>query len=618
MSSVNQRKFRLKIFHKMALIGLLGLAGMLALGGIGYLSTDSIDATALRALDRNDAIRLNLVSSYDQALASEGQARELSNLNLRLIELLDLVITGPHKGVSEQQILSEAQGLVKEAAIIHKVPGADRLIAGTKNSIGTVTVNNFTDVVTLLEFELPELYSLKSDKIGFSQRQGEIALSMAKMYYFISRNLQELADNSLAEVATTKGLLSAALQDADAEMAKTRQNLNATANQAAISLLLVLVLTLLVLGSIFALFARSITSPLHDTVTMARALGAGRVSARLRIAERGDEFGTMARELNAFADSLEHEVVDAMLKLAEGDFNLDIHPKDAQDLVRSTLQKTANKLSDTLDEILSASDQIANGSEQVADSAQQLSHGASTSAAALEEISASMNEMATQIHQSAGNADAANQFSTEAKLAAESGNSKMTEMVKAMVEIKAAGQNIGKIIKAIDEIAFQTNLLALNAAVEAARAGQHGKGFAVVAEEVRNLAARSAKAASETTALIQSSVDKTEKGVQIADETARSLATIVGGITKVSDLVDEIAAAGKEQATGITQVNIGLGQIDQVIQSNTASAEESAATSEQLSAQAARLNELLAHFNLKSVQAADQKPFQQSIGWSNL
>jgi methyl-accepting chemotaxis protein len=174
----------------------------------------------------------------------------------------------------------------------------------------------------------------------------------------------------------------------------------------------------------------------------------------------------------------------------------------------------------------------------------------------------------------------------------------MSAMTEAMDEISRAGSDISKIIKTIDEIAFQTNLLALNAAVEAARAGQHGKGFAVVAEEVRNLAARSAKAARETADLIEGSVAKTRNGVEIAGETATALDEIVNGIGKVSDLVAEISAAGREQAEGIGQVNTGLGQIDQVTQQNTANAEESAAAAEELSGQAEELRRLLQRFRL--------------------
>ena len=343
---------------------------------------------------------------------------------------------------------------------------------------------------------------------------------------------------------------------------------------------------------------RIVTGPLQKVVSVAKRIALGDLTRSVDYQSK-DEVGELAEAINQMIDSLKRKAEEAG-EIARGNLQLQVAVASGQDSMGQSFQTMVNNLNDVLSQVDQAATQIDAGSHQVSDTAQNLSQGATESAASLEEISSSMNEIGSQTQQSADNAGQANQLARTTQDAARTGSKHMGDMVAAMNEINDAGQNISKIIKVIDEIAFQTNLLALNAAVEAARAGQHGKGFAVVAEEVRNLAARSAKAAEETAELIEGSVEKANNGTQIAEKTANSLEEIVGSITKVTDLVGEIAAASNEQAQGIAQINQGLGQIDSAVQQSTATAEESAASAEQLSSQAAQLKNMLGRFTLAS------------------
>lgn len=356
-------------------------------------------------------------------------------------------------------------------------------------------------------------------------------------------------------------------------------------------------LTLLGVGVALFIVATSIVKAVRQGVAFANEIKVGDVSRRLRLT-REDEIGTLAAALDRMADGLEQKAVIAE-RIAAGDLTIEMGEVDPRDRLGNAFRTMVTNLGDLMTQLQAAAEQIAAGSVQLAEGSQSLSQGATESAASLEQISASMTEMASQTRLSAENADQANGLSNEAMNAATNGSQLMAEMMTAMGAINASGQDIAKIIRVIDEIAFQTNLLALNAAVEAARAGQHGKGFAVVAEEVRNLAARSAKAAKETAELIEDSVSKTRNGNEIAEKTAEALHGIVTGTTKVSDLVAEIAAASKEQSEGIGQVTEGLGQIDQVTQQATANAEETAAAAEELSSQADHLRQNLARFKVK-------------------
>jgi len=285
-------------------------------------------------------------------------------------------------------------------------------------------------------------------------------------------------------------------------------------------------------------------------------------------------------------------------EMADGDLTQEVDISSERDELGRALSVMHTHLKRIHSQMRLTSRHIHTGAKQMADASQTLSNGAAQQASSLEKISETVSNVADHTKHNAENASLANEFTAEAHTLAKEGNQQMGEVVIAMAEINQSGQNISKIIKVIDEIAFQTNLLALNAAVEAARAGRHGKGFAVVAEEVRNLAARSAKAARETADLIQGSVDKAKNGADIADRTSEELNKIVRGVGKVTELIAEIAIDSNDQAERIYQINREIGQIDQITQSNTANAEETAATAEQLASQTNYLEKLLDNFKV--------------------
>jgi methyl-accepting chemotaxis protein len=288
-------------------------------------------------------------------------------------------------------------------------------------------------------------------------------------------------------------------------------------------------------------------------------------------------------------------------QMAAGDLTIKVHIKHKNDLLGNALQEMADNTHQIVSAISVTADQVASGANMVSDSSFALSQGATAQASSVQELTASLTEVSSKTNDSAQNAEKANNFAQSAKENAILGNEHMKEMLGAMDEINISSNNIGRIIKVIDDIAFQTNILALNAAVEAARAGQHGKGFAVVAEEVRNLAAKSANAAKETTDMIEGSMKKVEAGTKIANNTASALNQIVEQIERAANLVHAITISSNEQAAAIEQINQSIALVSEVVQTNAATAEESAAASEQLSAQAAQLKEGVNAFTIKTI-----------------
>ncbi len=347
----------------------------------------------------------------------------------------------------------------------------------------------------------------------------------------------------------------------------------------------------------------AIIEPIKETAVVLAAMQNGNLQIKVEGDYKGDHaiLKNAVNETTAALLNIITEVSNILTEMANGNLNVGITGDYKGDFVE--IKESLNLIIDSLNEILGginlAAEQVSKASVQVASSSQMLAQGAAEQSSAIEELTASITQIAAQTNQNAAYANQANELALNARDNAIAGNTQMKGMLEAMEAINESSGNISKIIKVIDEIAFQTNILALNAAVEAARAGQHGKGFAVVAEEVRNLAARSASAAKETTDMIEGSIKKTEAGTKIAGETASALSKIVEGVSQAASLVGDIAVASNEQATGIAQIDKGVEQVSQVIQTNAATAEESASASEELSSQADLLKGQVAKFVLK-------------------
>ena len=318
-----------------------------------------------------------------------------------------------------------------------------------------------------------------------------------------------------------------------------------------------------------------------------------------------DEIGELSRSISEVigrSKKIVFDLRDRLDAMAGGNFTENLESEeyvgDYAPLLESLkhIQEDMNK---TLQEVHASSVQVLSSAEQVNTGAQSLSQGATEQASSIEELSANMQDISHSIQASTKTAGEAYKLQGEAGVAVLQSNEKMEEMRKAMDDITAKSNEISKIIKTIDDIAFQTNILSLNAAIEAARAGAAGKGFAVVADEVGNLAQKSAKAAQNTGLLIEETIEAVDKGAKITEETAESLNSVSKSTEEVNTLIEKISSASSKDLEGITSLNQGLQQISSVVQANSATAEQSAAASEELTGQANKMNELVERFQLK-------------------
>ena len=318
-----------------------------------------------------------------------------------------------------------------------------------------------------------------------------------------------------------------------------------------------------------------------------------------------DEIGELSRSISEVigrSKKIVFDLRDRLDAMAGGNFTENLESEeyvgDYAPLLES-LKHIQEDMNRTLQEVHASSVQVLSSAEQVNTGAQSLSQGATEQASSIEELSANMQDISHSIQASTKTAGDAYKLQGEAGVAVLQSNEKMEEMRKAMDDITAKSNEISKIIKTIDDIAFQTNILSLNAAIEAARAGAAGKGFAVVADEVGNLAQKSAKAAQNTGLLIEETIEAVEKGAKITEETAESLSSVSKSTEEVNTLIEKISFASNKDLEGITSLNQGLQQISSVVQANSATAEQSAAASEELTGQANKMNELVERFQLR-------------------
>ena len=539
---------------------------------------EKVDEAANKALERLDLNRRDEMVALE---ASQSAADRFIADNIKLANLAEAVMV---RFLRCRRLEAVFMFSNDQAQLLSAITELDQAISSAKKLKMTLKDQASKNAVQKMVISLNRY---KADLNGFAEMI----------------NQQEASEQAMQ--ASARAAQAACRQAMEAQKAVLAQS-----NQFNNTLMVSATIISILLGMLLAwLITRGVTKPIGKAAELAETIRSGDLSKRLDL-DSDDEVGHLATALDAMADVLEGRA-ELAHSIARGELFHEVNLASEADTLGHALKLMTENLHNMVAQLKENASQVAMGAEQIKTASQIISNGATQQAASLEEINSSLTEIASQTKVNADSASKADRLSDESSDSASRGDKQMRRMVGAMDDIKNSSADIAKIIKVIDGIAFQTNLLALNAAVEAARAGQHGKGFAVVAEEVRNLAGRSAKAAQETAELIEGSVKQVEEGGTIATATADALAKITEGIAEVSSLATEIAQSSDQQAEAIMQINQGLRQVEEVSQQSTANTEQTAAASDQLSAQAMELMDMLTHFKLEIsdlLKAQDARP----------